>query len=1765
MKKFFTLFLTLLLLVFWGNQLVAQCNGAPCGGPPQPFVNAQDACVLPAPSSLDCYFGSTTFDPPVSLPPSWCTSVENNHFFAFTADAATATFEICTYGCGQGSGIQAAVLSTADCINFQFVSPCLGNIGSNTCQNLVANGLVPGEVYYLMIDGNAGAVCDYSINGVNPTISGPSSGVCLPSAGISTYTTNTVSTWTINPPSAGNILGNPISTTASVQWLAPGPAEVCAQSLTCPNAPNLCIEIEIGEDVMSEETVEVCQGRTVVCAGRTFSTGGTFPVALDSYLGCDSVVNCIVNVIPTVTSTQVVRMCPFGTVSCAGEEFFAPGTYPVTLQTERGCDSIVRCVVSLITVPNMPMQNINLCGPNQVDVCQGTDILTESGLYAIVCTGFLGCDSIVNINLAIMEPEAVIAPPAILDCGANLIVTLDGTGSNINMANGGSTTYRWTGTGIVGFNNQPTVQVNQPGEYCLILTHGRGGVACSDTTCVTVLQDAGIPQLPVLTGFQTPCAGMTLVYSATATGNPPPTSFNWTLPGNHPFTVLTPSSIEVTWLQGTPTGQLCVTANNSCGASPPACIPISVGDQPIPPVPLGPSSVCTAGGDYLFTLDSFQMGTQYLWTVPPGAVLTGSGDSVLINFANAVSGQVCVTAQNACDTLPPVCLNVTVVPNPTGDLSGLSEICLGDSLILTFTLAGNGPFDVLWSNGAQNFQQSGPGNVYTATVFPTVNTTYTLISIRDNSMPACETQILDTLQVTVWPLDTTNQTIEICAGESVLLGGAQQNMSGIYRDTLSNINGCDSIIVSTLIVNPIDTTLIALTTCDPAEVGTVTVILPQANGCDSVVVTNTILLPSDLTEIFDNSCDIANVGVFTQNLLNQFGCDSTVITTISFSESDTTYVSETTCLPSEVGTFEELLVSVTDGCDSLIVTTVTLLPSNTTASTGTSCNPSEVGVFVQNLTNMFGCDSIVTTTISFVPLPPTPLTATTCNPSETGIFMDTLLTANGCDSILVTTVSLLPSSATSLTGTSCNLSEVGVFVQNLTNQFGCDSIVTTTISFIPLPPTPLSATTCNASEAGVFTDTIVTAAGCDSLLVTTVTFIPLPPTPLTATTCNPSETGIFMDTLLTADGCDSILITTVSLLPSSATSLSGTSCNLSEVGVFVQNLTNQFGCDSIVTTTISFIPLPPTPFTTTTCDPAAAGVFNEIIVTADGCDSLVVTTVTLLPSNLTELAGSDCNPANVGVFTQDLTNQFGCDSTVITTVALLPSSTTAIASTTCFPSEVGVFVFPLVNQFGCDSIVTETVTLLPSSATTVNVGTCEPNEVGSAITVLTNQFGCDSTVTTVTSLLPPASCGMTAILSGSTIPCGITTGTLTLTVTLGEGPFNYTVLLGGTPVANGTIASVGIAQTVSGLAAGNYTVNYTSANGFSTLAQATIIQLFPPVLNVSAASNYGGFGVSCPGATDGSVLGAATGGLPPYNFVWSNGAATPQTSNLGVGTYTVTVTDANSCTATGTAFLSEPAPLDITFSVNNPRCFGNSNGSIVVTAAGGIQPYRYSLNGGAPQTGNVFAGLDAGSYTITAFDQSECETSEIILVNTPIELIVDLGPDINIELGETANLQAIVNVPFDSLAAVIWTPIPNPECPGCLEHTVFPLISTTYSIEVIDVNGCRDQDNVVVIVDRRKHVYIPNIFSPNDDGDNDIFSIFARPGTVRNIRSLMVFDRWGEQLYINENFSPNDGNIGWNGIYKGQPMNPGVFVWVVEIEFIDGVVELYKGDVTLMR
>ena len=105
---------------------------------------------------------------------------------------------------------------------------------------------------------------------------------------------------------------------------------------------------------------------------------------------------------------------------------------------------------------------------------------------------------------------------------------------------------------------------------------------------------------------------------------------------------------------------------------------------------------------------------------------------------------------------------------------------------------------------------------------------------------------------------------------------------------------------------------------------------------------------------------------------------------------------------------------------------------------------------------------------------------------------------------------------------------------------------------------------------------------------------------------------------------------------------------------------------------------------------------------------------------------------------------------------------------------------------------------------------------------------------------------------------------------------------------------------------------------------------------------------------------------------------------------------------------------------------------------------------------------------------------------------------------------------------------------------------------------------MIVYVDKDRNVFVPSGFTPNGDNANDIFMVHGDDG-IQEILSFKVFDRWGEVVFEASNAEPNDPEYGWDGTFRGQEMNPGVFVWIAEILFIDGYSEVYKGDVTLIR
>ncbi|MCB0625357.1 MAG: gliding motility-associated C-terminal domain-containing protein, partial [Saprospiraceae bacterium] len=142
--------------------------------------------------------------------------------------------------------------------------------------------------------------------------------------------------------------------------------------------------------------------------------------------------------------------------------------------------------------------------------------------------------------------------------------------------------------------------------------------------------------------------------------------------------------------------------------------------------------------------------------------------------------------------------------------------------------------------------------------------------------------------------------------------------------------------------------------------------------------------------------------------------------------------------------------------------------------------------------------------------------------------------------------------------------------------------------------------------------------------------------------------------------------------------------------------------------------------------------------------------------------------------------------------------------------------------------------------------------------------------------------------------------------------------------------------------------------------------------------------------------------------------------------------------------------------------------------------------------------------------------------------------------------------------------LPDPACPECLQQLVGPLYQSTYYVEVVDLNGCKNSDRITVFVEKSQPLYVPNIFSPNGDGENDRFFFQAGPEVVR-IDELAIFDRWGNKVFVGKDLAPNDPGLGWDGTFQQKPLDPQVFVWLATVSFVDGTREVYKGDLVLVR
>jgi gliding motility-associated-like protein len=236
----------------------------------------------------------------------------------------------------------------------------------------------------------------------------------------------------------------------------------------------------------------------------------------------------------------------------------------------------------------------------------------------------------------------------------------------------------------------------------------------------------------------------------------------------------------------------------------------------------------------------------------------------------------------------------------------------------------------------------------------------------------------------------------------------------------------------------------------------------------------------------------------------------------------------------------------------------------------------------------------------------------------------------------------------------------------------------------------------------------------------------------------------------------------------------------------------------------------------------------------------------------------------------------------------------------------------------------------------------------------------------------------------------------------------------------------------------------------------------------------------------------------------------------------------------------------------------------------GPENFVQLVGGSYSQIGNQHQALPAGEYQISVISPEGCELDTIIQIVPPNELLLDVAQDsFLLLLGEQAVLEAITNQP----ATFEWEPSLYLDDPFYFQPTTTPWESVRYLVTATNALGCSKLDTVWVCVkvDREASLFIPNAFTPNQDGINDIFYIRSDSPTIQGIEQFQVFDKYNENVFDVDQLDtvgpavPEDSAYGWDGQFRGQKAEAGSYRYVIRIRYIDQTVKTFTGTVQLIR
>ena len=500
------------------------------------------------------------------------------------------------------------------------------------------------------------------------------------------------------------------------------------------------------------------------------------------------------------------------------------------------------------------------------------------------------------------------------------------------------------------------------------------------------------------------------------------------------------------------------------------------------------------------------------------------------------------------------------------------------------------------------------------------------------------------------------------------------------------------------------------------------------------------------------------------------------------------------------------------------------------------------------------------------------------------------------------------------------------------------------------------------------------------------------------------------------------------------------------------------------TLTYDWLPGSPAGDGTASVTDLTAGVYTVTASDGTGCEVTQEVTITepaVLNATASVQTAVSCNGGTNGVAgvvvtggTTPYSYSWSIPSTATTTLGGLSAGTYSVMisdANACTDTDVVVFVDPTLltvtlsgqTNVLCNAGTTGTATVDASGGTGTltyswspaggTLATATGLSAGDYTVTVTDSNNCTQTVSaTITE--PTA---LTASISATTnLTCnGSGNGSATVDATGGTTPYSYS-----------WTGSASTTSTATDLTAGDYTVTVTDNNGCQQVAATTLTE--PAALTATASVNSN---VTCNGAADGVASVTASGGTAPYTYSWSGSAGTTETvTNLAPGSYTVTVTDANSCTATSDITITEPATLTANIAApSNVTCFGSNNGEAVVTAVGGTTPYTYSWSGGAGTTATASA-LTAGNYTVTVTDNNGCTQTANTTITQPDGLVANISSTTDVSCNSLGDGAAEVTVSGGTTPySYSWTGSTS------TTSTATNLTAGGYTVTVTDNNGCQ--------------------------------------------------------------------------------------------------------------